>query len=71
MSRPKKPDLSTLIGRTITKVHQRWYPKEPCRSGEWYVEYITLDDGTELAFVPAERDVEYIVDLQHRKGVAR
>ena len=71
MSRPKKPDLSALIGRTITKVHQRWYPKEPCRSGEWYVEYITLDDGTEVAFHVYEREFSYLVDITHRKGVRR
>ena len=69
MSRTAKPDLTTLIGRTIKEVHQHWYPKEPCRSGEWYVEYITLDDGTELAFSVVERENELIVDLIHRKGV--
>ena len=65
----KKPDLQTLIGRTITAVHQAYAPQEPCREGTWHVEYITFDDGTELAFEVCEREVDYLVDLIHRKGV--
>ena len=70
MGRPKKPDLQTLIGRTIRAVNQEWAPKEATRSGEWYVESITLDDGTEIAFCVGERENEYVVDLLHRKGRA-
>ena len=69
MTRPAKADLKSLIGRTITKVHQEYFPKEPCRSGEWYVTHITLDDRTEIGFVVIERDAEMVVDLIHRKGV--
>lgn len=70
MTRPAKADLKSLIGRTITKVHQEYAPKEPCRSGEWHVTHITLDDGTEIAFSVGERETQYVVDLIHRKGVA-
>lgn len=69
MARPAKPDLSTLIGRRIVAVHQEYLPKEPCRLGEWCVRHLTLDDGTEIAFVVVEREVECAVELLHRKGV--
>ncbi len=71
MKRPAKPDLRTLIGRTIVAIEQRWCDREPAREGEWCVDHVTLDDGTELAFVVGEREVEYVVDLIHRKGVSR
>lgn len=68
MSRPPKPNLKSLIGRTITAVHQAYASKEQARAGEWHVEYLTLDDGTEIEFAVGEREVEYVVDLIHRKG---
>jgi hypothetical protein len=70
MSRPAKPDLTALIGRTITAVNQEYEPQEQARSGEWHVTHITLDDGTRIAFAVGERETDYVVDLIHRKGVA-
>jgi hypothetical protein len=69
MARPIKPDLTTLIGRKIVAVHQQYLPQEPCRPGDWCVSHLTLDDGTEIAFSVHEREVEYAVNLIHRKGV--
>jgi Uri superfamily endonuclease len=68
MGRPAKPDLKSLIGRTIKAVHQKYAPQEETRCGEWHVDYLTLDDGTEIAFVVGERECEYVVDLIHQKG---
>jgi hypothetical protein len=68
MSRSPKPNLKSLIGRTITVVHQQYATKEEARSGQWHVEYLTLDDGTEIHFSVGEREVDYVVDLIHRKG---
>jgi hypothetical protein len=61
MAKPKCPDMRWLVGRRITDIQMGYAPKDPARSGEWYVHSLTLDDGSVVMFdVLSRDDAEYV-----------
>lgn len=71
MSGKKKPNMKSLIGRTIVSVDQSLTELD-CGDCEWSVDRINFDDGSFVEFHITDCDDgdDAIVELLHQKGGA-